>query len=182
MKSTIESAVVAAVVGAVVGAICSGIVSSIVSKRTTIRLNEIQREQQLANDAYRALLLAREIRFWIETKAGNDHSSFERRAQSIRGYLVHFQMPDVEIPPDPTLDQGAAAVTFVNTVTGRLEMSNTRATAALLLGWNGLLFEDPDVPKLDEYAQKAGFPPRSNNEKTLEYLQRLMDKAEELLR
>ena len=183
----LNSAVVAAVVGALVGGLASWLVASYaVEKALETRREEERREREqiMETDAYTALLFGRDIVFLIHHKRNGDELAYERAVQGIREYLKHFQLIDVGVPSDPTADDGAALLGFVNTVAGRLQISNHRAAAGLLLAWNGLLtslnIDQGNPPMIHEYAEAAGFPPWDNGEVIRDYLTRLENRAEEI--
>ena len=188
LQETLNSAVVAAIVGALTGAIASGIVASIVAKKTTLKQIEIEnreREERLLTDAYRALLLGREIVLWIKEKQLGNDTEFKRKAEGVREFLNYFKLTDVSPPPDPTHDKGAAATDFVNSLVGRFQISNPRAAAALLLAWNVMLTHggvvSGDDSVITDLADKAGLPPRDHDELLVIYLERLMEQAEQSL-
>ena len=178
----LESALVAAIVGAIVGSVCSGIVSNMVAKRTTRITLERQHERQMTKNAYTALLLARELRLWASASALGQEEEVTQRAESIHVYLSHLQIAGVTIPTNPADDTGAGAADFIRRLFGRLEASSLRASTALMLGWNALnLPRKAELEWIDTQSEIAGFPQRRDDEKAVEYLQRLMDEGKALL-
>lgn len=181
----LDNAVVAAVVGALVGGLAAWLVSRYTVKKSLTAAREEEgkrKEQKMELDSYTALLFGRDIIFLLKYKRDGDEFAFERTIQGVREYLRHFQLINVSVPSDPTADGGAALTDFVNNVVGRLEVSNQRAAAALLLAWNGILMIDEGDPSMvHEYAQAAGFPPWNTGEKMRDYLTRLESRAQEIV-
>ena len=136
----------------------------------------------MTKDAYTALLLARELSFWVSAGSRDQEEEVARRAESIHVYLSRLQIAGGTIPANPADDGGAGASGFMRRLIGRLEASSRQAAAALVLGWNALLFPaEAELEWIDTQSEIAGFPQRQDDEEAGEYLQRLMDEGEALL-
>ena len=185
-QGVVNSALVAAVVGALISSIMSWLVASYTAKQTVRQIRQVEREDRerdILHSTYRALLLGQNVVLWMTESVDGEARVSDQRVQIIRGYLEHFEIADVPLPSNPT--DGTEVADFLNRIAGRLGVISQRVAAAVLVPWNGLVTlaqpDQGDESHFEHFVKTAGFPPRRGNESVRDHLNRLVDRAEELV-